>query len=75
MPKIDQRYASTLLAFITSLLMSCLMSLVVTLRHVGFVTEVWALWMEAFPVAFAVAFPTALVVLPIARRLIERLTD
>ena len=74
MRKIDQRHASTLLAFITSLLMSCLMSLVVTLRHVGFVAEVWGLWMEAFPLAFVVAFPTVLVVLPIARRMVERLT-
>jgi len=75
MRKIDRRYAGTLLTFLTSLMMSCLMSLVVTLRHVGFVTEVWGLWMEAFPVAFAVAFPVVLIVLPLARRLVELVTE
>ena len=75
MGKIDRRHADTLLAFFTSLLMSCLMSLVVTLRHVGLEPEVWRLWMEAFPVAFAVAFPTVLLVIPIARRLVDRLTN
>ncbi len=75
MRKIPRRHAGTLLAFFTSLFMSCLMSLVVTLRNVGFVGEVWRLWLEAFPVAFAIAFPLVLVVLPLARRLVERVTD
>lgn len=75
MRKIPRRHAGTLLALFTSLLMSCLMSLVVTLRNVGFVQEVWRLWLEAFPVAFAIAFPLVLVVLPLARRLVERVTD
>ena len=75
MPKIPRRHAGLLLAFFTSLLMSCLMSLVVTVRHVGFVADVWPLWFEAFPVAFVVAFPTVLVVLPLARRLVEQVTE
>jgi hypothetical protein len=44
-------------------------------RHVGFVADVWPLWFEAFPVAFVVAFPTVLVVLPLARRLVEQVTE
>ncbi|MDX1594161.1 MAG: DUF2798 domain-containing protein [Gammaproteobacteria bacterium] len=74
MRKIDRRHAGTLLAFFTSLIMSFLMSLVVTLRNVGFVEAAWGLWFEAFPVAFAIAFPMVLVVLPIARRLVDRVT-
>jgi len=75
MYKIDRRYAGSLLAFLTSLMMSFLMSLVVTLRHVGFVAEVWELWMSAFPIAFAVAFPTVLIVLPLVRRLVDWVTE
>ena len=74
LPRINRRHAPRLLAFFTSLFMSFLMSGFVTLINVGLPADFLGRWMHAFVLAFAVAFPTILAVMPIARHLVERLT-
>lgn len=74
MPPFDPRHASRLLAFFTSLFMSFLMSGVVTAINVGLPGNFVALWLHAFVMAFAISFPTILLVLPVAKRLVEKLT-
>lgn len=75
MPKIPARYNHLLLAFFTSLLMSLLMSGVITLLNLGLVDDFLRRWLTAFVTAFVVAFPSILLVLPIARRIVVKLTE
>lgn len=74
MIKIPYRYAGKLQAFFTSLIMSFLMSMVITFLNLGWVDNFLAQWMRAWGSAFLIAFPVTLLVLPIARHLVARLT-
>ena len=69
------RYAPALFGFILSGLMSRLVSAISTLRAVGPGADWLPLWMGAWLTAWAIAFPAVLVVAPITRRLVERLTQ
>ncbi|MEM7642857.1 MAG: DUF2798 domain-containing protein [Pseudomonadota bacterium] len=71
---IPARYAHILFGFILSGLMSCLVSGIATLRVTGPVASFPMDWMGAWLFSWAVAFPTVLVVAPIARRLVAQLT-
>lgn len=75
MPKIPARYSHLLLAFFTSLLMSFLMSGLITLLNLGLAEDFLVRWFTAFVTAFTVAFPAILLVLPVARRIVARLTE
>lgn len=75
MPKFPQRHAPILLAFFTSLFMSFLMSMIITLVNIGPQPDFLARWMHAFALAFPVAFPSIILVLPLARKLVARLVD
>ncbi|MFU8818281.1 MAG: DUF2798 domain-containing protein [Desulfurivibrio sp.] len=74
MVKLTPRHAPVLLAFFTSLLMSLLMSAVITLINLGPVEDFFRRWMTAWITAFVIAFPSILLVLPVARRIVARLT-
>lgn len=74
MKRIPRHHAPRLLAFFTSLIMSCIMSMVVTFLNLGLVDNFLQLWLHAWLSAFLVAFPTILLVLPIARRLVDACT-
>jgi hypothetical protein len=71
MIRIPHRFAPKLLAFFTSLIMSCIMSMVITFLNLGWVDDFFSRWMHAWLSAFLVAFPTILLVLPIARTLVN----
>ncbi len=73
MPLFQPRHAPILLAFFTSLLMSFLMSMVITFVNIGLQPDFFARWMSAFALAFPVAFPSILLVLPLARKVVMRL--
>ncbi len=75
MRKFDQRHTPVLLAFFTSLFMSCLMSMVITFINIGPHPDFLARWLRAFALAFSVAFPAIMMVLPVARNLVGRLVD
>jgi len=53
-----------------ALLMSCLMSLVISLFNVGLVNNILSIWMKAWGFAFVIAFPSVVVVTPAVRRLV-----
>lgn len=71
---IPQRYAHVAFGFILSGLMSCMVSGISTLRAAGWVDGLFGLWMTGWLTSWLVAFPVVLVVAPIARRMVERLT-
>ena len=70
---VPARYYHLVFTFILSALMSCLVSLVTTLSHLGFSVEVWGQWMVGWSVSFPIAFPAAYVVVPVTRRLVNRI--
>lgn len=67
---IDRKYQKVVFAFFMALLMSCIMSFVITLFNVGWVSNLFALWVRAWAFAFVVAFPTISVVAPLVQRLV-----
>ncbi|HRH28419.1 MAG TPA: DUF2798 domain-containing protein [Aquabacterium sp.] len=72
---IPKKYAPILFGLLLSGLMSFLVAGISTLRAVGPVHGFMGIWMGAWLTAWAIAFPAVLVVAPITRRLVERLTQ
>jgi hypothetical protein len=71
---IPARFAPIAFGFILSGLMSLLVSGIATFRAVGLPFDFVALWLTAWLSSWAVAFPAVLLVAPLARRLVARLT-
>lgn len=71
---IPARFAPILFGLILSGLMSSLVSGIATLRAVGLVQGLGTLWLGNWLSSWAVAFPAVLVVAPVTRRLVARLT-
>ena len=71
---IPARYASILFGFLLSGMMSLLVSGLSTFRAVGLGGDFPAIWMGNWAVSWATAFPVVLVVAPITRRIVARLT-
>ena len=71
---IPARFAPVLFGLILSGLMSSLVSGIATLRAVGLVQGLGTLWLGNWLSSWAVAFPAVLVVAPVTRRLVARLT-
>lgn len=72
---IPKKYAPILFGLLLSGLMSFLVSGISTLRAIGLVHGFMGIWLGAWLTAWAIAFPAVLVVAPITRRLVERLTQ
>ena len=70
---IPARYASVLFGFILSGLMSLMVSGIVTYRTVDTMTGFVGQWLGAWLPSWMVAFPTVLIVAPLARRLVMTL--
>jgi len=54
--------------------MSFSMSIVLTLINLGFVSGFWEKWLRAFAIGFIVSFPTSVLIIPIVRRIVNKLT-
>lgn len=71
---IPARFAPVLFGLILSGLMSAIVSAIATLRAAGLTEGFPALWLGAWAPSWAVSFPTVLVVAPVTRRIVARLT-
>ena len=71
---IPARYAPILFGFILSGLMSCIVSGIATARALGLDRAFPVNWAASWLTSWIVAFPTVLVVAPLARRLVASLT-
>lgn len=67
------RFAPALFGFVLSALMSFIVSGIATLRNAGPDDPFMSLWVNAWLPSWFIAFPTVLVVAPLARRLVARL--
>jgi len=70
---IPRKYEHVLFGLVLSGLMSFLVSGISTLRAMGPVTGFFHIWISAWLMAWMFAFPTVLVVAPIARRIVSKL--
>lgn len=62
------RYSAVVMPFFLSIIMTCVISLVSTLRSVGLVPGFLQLWLGSWALSWVIAFPTLLVVLPLVRK-------
>jgi Protein of unknown function (DUF2798) len=74
-PKLPARCAPVVMPLLLSLLMTCLVSLIATLRSAGLTTEALQLWPGSWLLSWLVAFPVMLLVLPVVRRLTAALVE
>ena len=68
---IPRKYQHLVFAFFMAGLMSCLMSLVISIFNVGLVDNILQIWLHAWGFAFVVSFPAVLVVAPLVSRLVN----
>lgn len=71
---IPKKYASMLFGLLLSGLMSLLVSGISTFRISGMAPNFAELWISGWLTAWLIAFPVVLVVAPLARKVVERLT-
>ncbi|MCK7634273.1 MULTISPECIES: DUF2798 domain-containing protein [unclassified Shewanella] len=68
-PKLPAKYATVVMPFFLSILMSCIVSGISTFNGVGASPQFIELWLGAWLISWIVAFPTLLMVLPLVRKL------
>ncbi|WP_299672266.1 DUF2798 domain-containing protein [uncultured Roseobacter sp.] len=71
---IPARYQHILFGFILSGLMSFMVSGIATFRSLGLIDGFFMLWITNWLPSWSVAFPTLLIVSPLTRRLVAKLT-
>lgn len=73
--KLPARFAPIVAPLLLSLLMTCLVSLIATLRSVGPTPELLRLWPGNWLLSWVVAFPLMLLTLPIVRRMTAAIVE
>ena len=71
---ISPKGAERLMTLFIAAGMSLLMSATMLLFNMGLTPDFWSAWMKNWVVSIAVAYPAALFVVPLARRITSRLT-
>jgi hypothetical protein len=75
MTKLPARFNFVALPFVLSIFMSCLVSLISTLRAYGFAGFEAGTWLQAWGLSWIVAFPALFVVLPVARKIVGAVVE
>lgn len=68
LPLLHARYATVVMPLFLSVIMTCIISLVSTLRGVGWTDGFVHLWLGSWALSWVIAFPTLLLVLPLVRK-------
>jgi hypothetical protein len=68
---IDKKHQYFVQAFFMALIMSCFMSLVISLFNAGLVNDFLYIWLKSWGFAFIVGFPTFILVSPVVRKLVN----
>lgn len=66
--KLPARYAGVVMPLLLSVFMTCIVSMISTLRGVGLQPHFLRVWLGAWALSWLIAFPTLLAVLPMVRR-------
>jgi hypothetical protein len=75
MRKLPARYAGIMMPLMLSIFMSCIVSLIATLRANGFGAFEVGGWLQAWGLSWIVAFPTLFLVLPVVRRIVAAVVE
>lgn len=67
--RVPARYAGIVMPFILSMLMTCIVSLICSLKSNGLSKDLLHIWSSAWGLSWLVAFPTLLLILPFVRKL------
>jgi hypothetical protein len=70
MTKLPARFNTVAMPFVLSIFMSCIVSLISSLRAHGFADFSAAIWMQAWGLSWLVAFPALFLVLPVVRKIV-----
>jgi hypothetical protein len=71
---ISPKFEGPLMGVIIALGMGCVMSFVMVAMNVGFADSFLLTWFRAWFVGFLVGFPTAALLVPLARKIVLRIT-
>jgi hypothetical protein len=74
MIKIDKKYSTLLFVTIMVLCMTFVISLALTIIRSGFTSGFTLIWLRAWGLAIIVAWPTAMLVVPFARKVVASIT-
>jgi hypothetical protein len=67
--KSDKKYSVLLIAFFMTIALDTVMTFVMTSINTGWNAGIFQRWLQAWIIGFAVAFPTSIFALPLARKL------
>ncbi len=74
--KLPARYASIVMPFILSIMMTFIVSMIATAKTLGIAhPNLASSWMTAWALSWVVAFPVLLAILPIVRRMVAMVCD
>lgn len=74
-PKLPVKWATIVIPFILSCLMSGIISFINMLRNLGWYDGFLIFWFENWMISWLIAFPFVLVLLPLVRRLASVFVD
>ena len=74
-PKLSAKWATIVMPFILSCLMSGIISLINMLRNLGWIDGFNTLWFHNWMISWVFAFPIVLILLPMVRKLTSKLVD
>ncbi len=72
--KIRRKYYGLLFGLLVSIIMSLIMSFVLTYINIGWQPHFLMIWLRAFGISFAVALPVSLIIVPVIRKLLDKIT-
>jgi hypothetical protein len=73
--RLSKKYSNYLFVGIMAAMMSLTMSLVMTYVAIGMIKDFLQIWANSFFISLLVSYPTALLVLPVARNIVNRVSE
>lgn len=67
-PKLPVRCGAWIMPLLLSILMTCVVSLISTLKSIGLSPQLLSKWLGAWGISWLIAFPVLLLLLPVVRR-------
>ncbi|GJC31802.1 hypothetical protein KAM398_17440 [Acinetobacter sp. KAM398] len=74
-PKLPMKWATVVIPFFLSCLMSGIISFINMIRNLGWIDGFFALWFNNWMISWAFAFPVVLFVLPMVRKFASLIVD
>lgn len=73
--RLPARYAAIVMPLVLSIIMTCIISGVATVRALGTTADALRTWPSSWLLSWMIAFPVLLIVLPIVRRIVALVVD